>query len=80
MPVDSKMAGELKEEIESTQTMSPGNMTFTTLGDGFSGSNGTGGLGRKNSHDASGGRSLAHRSSVSVPRAASVTGKLEVTL
>ncbi len=68
LPPESSIANDLKAEIESTQTMSPGSMTFTNLGDPFSTSKQ-----QEPPHHAS------QRSSVSFSRAASVTGKLEVS-
>jgi hypothetical protein len=67
LPPESSIASDLKAEIESTQTMSPGSMTFTNLGDPFS-----------TSKQAGTSRGSSQRSSMSFSRAASVTGKLEV--
>merc|ERR1719189_3514969 len=70
LPAESSIAGDLKAEIEATQTMSPGSMTFTNLGDPFSTSSSQPGMSRSSSQ----------RSSTSFSRASSVTGKLEVRL
>jgi len=59
----------LKAEIEATQTMSPGSMTFTNIGDPFSTSSQQGMS-----------RNASQRSSTSFSRTSSVTGKLEVRL
>ena len=69
LPPESSIAGDLKAEIEATQTMSPGSMTFTNLGDPFS-----------TSSQPSMSRSASQRSSTSFSRPSSVTGKLEVRL
>ena len=88
LPPDSTKAGELKAEIDSTQAISsPGNMTFTTLGDNNFNTQhqsssyqqeipGSGGQRRSLVHQPQ------HRNSVSFSRAsaAAVTGKLEVRL
>eukprot|EP00094_Tigriopus_californicus_P003780 TCALIF_03636-PA protein Name:"Similar to Pkn Serine/threonine-protein kinase N (Drosophila melanogaster)" AED:0.17 eAED:0.17 QI:0/0.92/0.85/1/0.53/0.64/14/537/1195 len=69
---ESNIAVELKKEIDSSQAMSPpGNMTFTSIVEG------PGGLGHtpRQSENHRG-----HRNSISFPRAAAVTGKLEVRL
>ena len=68
LPAESSIASDLKAEIEATQTMSPGSMTFTNLGDPFSTSSSQPGMSR----------SASQRSSTSFSRASSVTGKLEV--
>ena len=68
LPAESSIASDLKAEIEATQTMSPGSMTFTNLGDPFSTSSSQPGMSRSSSQ----------RSSTSFSRASSVTGKLEV--
>ena len=68
LPAESSIASDLKAEIEATQTMSPGSMTFTNLGDPFSTSSSQPGMNR----------SASQRSSTSFSRASSVTGKLEV--
>ena len=73
LPAESSIASELKMEIDSTHAMSPGNMTFTTIGDAFS--NNRGSLRQYPSSDSGSGK----RNSISVSRAASVTGKLEVS-
>jgi len=70
LPAESSIASDLKAEIEATQTMSPGSMTFTNLGDPFSTSSSQPGMNR----------SASQRSSTSFSRASSVTGKLEVRL
>jgi len=70
LPAESSIASDLKAEIEATQTMSPGSMTFTNLGDPFSTSSSQPGMSRSSSQ----------RSSTSFSRASSVTGKLEVRL
>ena len=67
LPPESGVALDLKAEIEATQTMSPGSMTFTNLGDPFSTSS------QQSLH-----RPASHKTSVSFSRPASVTGKLEV--
>ena len=69
LPPESGVALDLKAEIEATQTMSPGSMTFTNLGDPFSTSS---------SQQSSLHRPASHKTSVSFSRPASVTGKLEV--
>lgn len=66
LPPESSVANDLKIEIDSTQSMSPGNMTFTNLGDPFS--------------TSSQEKRSSHRNSISFTRAAAVTGKLEVRL
>lgn len=71
LPPESGVALDLKAEIEATQTMSPGSMTFTNLGDPFSTSS---------SQQSSLHRPASHKTSVSFSRPASVTGKLEVRL
>ena len=70
LPAESSIASDLKAEIEATQTMSPGSMTFTNLGDPFSTSSSQPGMNR----------SASQRSSTSFSRASSVTGKLEVKI
>ena len=67
LPPESSIANDLKAEIEATQTMSPGSMTFTNLGDPFS-----------TSSQPGMNRNASQRSSTSFSRASSVTGKLEV--
>ena len=69
LPPESSIASDLKAEIESTQTMSPGSMTFTNLGDPFSTSKQPGPA-----------QHASQRNSVSFSRTASVTGKLEVKM
>ena len=68
LPPESGVALDLKAEIEATQTMSPGSMTFTNLGDPFSTSS------QQSLH-----RPASQKTSVSFSRPASVTGKLEVS-
>ena len=68
LPPESCIANDLKAEIEATQAMSPGSMTFTNLGDPFSTS----------SQQSIMSRNSSQRSSISYSRTASVTGKLEV--
>ena len=67
LPPESSIAHDLKAEIEATQTMSPGSMTFTNIGDPFSTSSQQGMS-----------RNASQRSSTSFSRTSSVTGKLEV--
>lgn len=89
LPAESAIAAEVKMEIDSMQqTMSPGSMTFTNLGDNFGGSSANssghtpsalvvgplGGSGGGGFNRIPG----QHRSSVSFSRAAAITGKLEV--
>merc|ERR1719192_3271679 len=62
LPAESSIASDLKAEIEATQTMSPGSMTFTNLGDPFSTSSSQPGMSR----------SASQRSSTSFSRASSV--------
>jgi len=69
LPPESSIAHDLKAEIEATQTMSPGSMTFTNIGDPFSTSSQQGMS-----------RNASQRSSTSFSRTSSVTGKLEVRL
>ena len=69
LPPESGVALDLKAEIEATQTMSPGSMTFTNLGDPFSTSS------QQSLH-----RPASQKTSVSFYRPASVTGKLEVRI
>ena len=69
LPPESSIAHDLKAEIEATQAMSPGSMTFTNLGDPFSTSSQPGMT-----------RNASQRSSTSFSRTSSVTGKLEVRL
>lgn len=91
LPAESAIAAEVKMEIDSMQqTMSPGSMTFTNLGDNFGGSSANssghtpsalvvgplGGSGGGGFNRIPG----QHRSSVSFSRAAAITGKLEVRL
>jgi len=76
LPAESSIAGDLKAEIEATQTMSPGSMTFTNLGDPFSTSSSQSGMNRSASQRSS--TSFSSRAS-SLSRQ-SVTGKLEVRL
>ena len=70
LPAESSIAHDLKAEIEATQAMSPGSMTFTNLGDPFSTSSHQGGMMSRNSG--------SQKSSTSFSRTSSVTGKLEV--
>ena len=64
----------MKAEIEATQTMSPGSMTFTNLGDPFSTSSSQSGMNRSASQRSS--TSFSSRASSASRQ--SVTGKLEV--
>ena len=70
LPAESSIAHDLKAEIEATQAMSPGSMTFTNLGDPFSTSSQHGGMMSRNAG--------SQKSSTSFSRTSSVTGKLEV--
>ena len=70
LPAESSIAHDLKAEIEATQAMSPGSMTFTNLGDPFSTSSQQGGMMSRNAG--------SQKSSTSFSRTSSVTGKLEV--
>ena len=93
LPAESAIAAEVKMEIDSMQqTMSPGSMTFTNLGDNnFGGSSANSGnhtpsalvVGPLGGSGGGGGGGFnripgQHRSSVSFSRAAAITGKLEV--
>ena len=71
LPPESSIASEVKQEIDSTQSMSPGNMTFTNIGENMSNHS----IPRPDNQ-----MQRQHRSSVSFSRAAAVTGKLEVRL
>merc|ERR1719189_2413980 len=53
LPPESSIANDVKAEIEATQTMSPGSMTFTNLGDPFSTSSSQPGMNRSASQRSS---------------------------
>lgn len=81
LPPESSIASELKQEIESTQAMSPG--TFSALSETATSFATASSLARRSSLEQSGAPQppprASHRNSVSFSRAASVTGKLEVS-